>query len=492
MRKPHSQRGFCFALSLSFLIPLSAAGPASARLIDAIGDMDANTDHALLPAKLSGTGLYDNVASKDRKVTDGIIPFKVNVPLWSDGAHKQRWVQVPAGTKIIPTDTLNYVFPDKTVFIKNFAIDTIFGDTLSSILIETRFLVVRKNPGDGSPTTVGFTYKWRRDQLDADLVDFGGLDTLHQVQMSKTDKTKLAGKRWRYPAGFDCDACHSVRGVLGFNTPQLNDGKQLKALAAAGLLSADPLAGKTNTFRWRSFDDKTAGVTLEHKVRSWFGANCSHCHSDGSDFQACNHSFDYYRSPGNDIRDSSNYGYYVNKPSSDNMYSRLVAPGHPESSFVMRRITYRDTMEVDYSKGIAWNQGFTSMPPLATFQLDSTAVKSIQEWICSLKPGSGCAMPPVEPDRYYWDWNWRPFTVSAIRPNPHGLVTRSGFRAFFRGGELFVAGGRAGKAQLFDGSGRRVPLTRVAEGQYRLGYVPRAGAYFLRVGMDVAKLSYLP
>src|SRR5262249_53472861 len=45
------------------------------------------------PRKLSDSGLFDSVAG--HAMRPGVIPYSVNAPFWSDGAHKQRWLALP-------------------------------------------------------------------------------------------------------------------------------------------------------------------------------------------------------------------------------------------------------------------------------------------------------------------------------------------------------------------------------------------------------------
>ena len=51
-----------------------------------------------LPTTLSATGLFADTAQLAPK--PGLIDYDVNVPFWSDGARKQRWFALPAGTTI--------------------------------------------------------------------------------------------------------------------------------------------------------------------------------------------------------------------------------------------------------------------------------------------------------------------------------------------------------------------------------------------------------
>ena len=249
--------------------------PAGARLAPSITDFDGSRPETL-PAKLSHTGLYGDVASPTRTVTAGIVAFEVNSPLWSDGSRKERFISVPAGSKVTATDSDQYVFPDKTVLVKNFQIDSVHGDSATRFFVETRFLILRQT--QFGPVYLGLSYKWRRDQSDADLVDpDGGLDTVHRVKLGAVQK----GKRWRYPSQADCITCHFNRGVLGFMTPQLNRPSranpsinQLQALVAANVLSANPIAGKAEpTFRWGGLGEAAAppaGLSpAEWKARSY-------------------------------------------------------------------------------------------------------------------------------------------------------------------------------------------------------------------------------
>ena len=128
------------------------------------------------PATLSATGLYVNL-NANKNMIAAVQAFEVNSALWSDGSHKKRWFLLKPGTSIGFKEKVDYWdYPDSAVFIKNFSIDTITGDTLSRVLWETRFLILKKRaidpaaPAKKTDQWYGFSYKWRKDQKDADLV----------------------------------------------------------------------------------------------------------------------------------------------------------------------------------------------------------------------------------------------------------------------------------------------------------------------------------
>src|SRR5262249_841276 len=78
---------------------------------------------AAFPPKTSETGLF--ASTKDHVPAAGLIPYSVNAPLWSDHAHKERFLAVPGDGKIefdvvtypqpAPGAPPGWRFPDGTV-----------------------------------------------------------------------------------------------------------------------------------------------------------------------------------------------------------------------------------------------------------------------------------------------------------------------------------------------------------------------------------------
>jgi hypothetical protein len=68
-------------------------------------------DAPALPQHLRDTGLY----------ADEVRPFSPQYPLWSDGASKRRWIQVPGGTSIDATRPDAWEFPRGTKLWKEFS-----------------------------------------------------------------------------------------------------------------------------------------------------------------------------------------------------------------------------------------------------------------------------------------------------------------------------------------------------------------------------------
>jgi hypothetical protein len=139
-------------------IGVFAAFPASSGAAFNYFDPDSVNQ---VPALLSATGFYDNIATK--QITTRAVPFEVNSPLWSDAAGKKRWVLLKPGKSITYKDTTDYyTYPDSTVFIKEFAHDTVPGDTTTRILWETRLLILKKDTATKMDVWHGFSYRWNR------------------------------------------------------------------------------------------------------------------------------------------------------------------------------------------------------------------------------------------------------------------------------------------------------------------------------------------
>ncbi|MGI9244446.1 MAG: PQQ-dependent sugar dehydrogenase, partial [Verrucomicrobiales bacterium] len=326
----------------------------------------ASSNHPEPPALLSQTGAFSNTPA--RTPADTLIPYSPNAPLWSDGTLKQRYLAIPDRTQIGFDPTGNWSFPEGSVFIKHF--DSPDGDPL-----ETRFLI------HGSDANYfGYTYRWREDGSDADLLTKAESRTLNLADGSTL--------KWDFPSRAQCLQCHTAPTgrVLGLRTHQLNGelrypngttDNQLRSLDHIGLfstsLSEEAIAGFA-----RSYDIRDPHPPLQDRIRSYLDSNCSHCHQPGGVYA----SFDArFTTPltgqglinGGLIRDYGIDGQGVIRP-------RLV----PLSILHSRMAS----------------AGGSRMPPLATNQVDREAVRVISEWIHSLDPAEfpDNALPP--PDNY--------------------------------------------------------------------------------------------
>jgi uncharacterized repeat protein (TIGR03806 family) len=357
-------------------------------------------ERGAIPAALSQTGAFRDVRAL--VPASGLIPYVVNVPFWSDGAEKQRWMALPGGRSggggtIRFTPTGEWTFPEGTVFIKHF--DLTVDETRPSVRrrLETRLLV-----RTGSAGVYGVSYKWRADNSDADLIREGRPDSIDVRTTSGTQ-----ARRWYYPGPADCCQCHTraAGGVLGVNTRQLNGDftgmsgvkeNQLRTWSRLALFQPSLVESDLPRLSRLARAD-APGQSLDDRARSYLDANCAYCHRPGSapaDFDL------RYDTPlaaqrllGTPVRiDLGVDG------------ARAVAPNDPWRSAILTRMQ---------------TSGTTGMPPLAHEAIDHRAVELMRAWITSL-PGPPVLEPPtIKPKSGEYR---RSIRVTLAHPDPHAVI----------------------------------------------------------------------
>ena len=233
---------------------------------DAIGMIVVNGSE--LPKNFKSLGLFgsQNVSHP----MPSLVPYAVKVSLWSDGLDKERFIFVPAATKItIDKNTKKLVFPIGTILIKHFA--------EGSNPVETRVLVHASDD-----TWKMATYQWGPDD-DAIRVD--------KPKFTKVSAPDKKGNRLQSPN--ECKLCHSNGNsiVLGFQPDQLNGaafGATITPIqtiantpgAAARLFAPDVLeAIKAAPTRLDPYD---TGLSISLRARAYMDLNCATCHNPKS------------------------------------------------------------------------------------------------------------------------------------------------------------------------------------------------------------------
>jgi len=368
------------------------------------------------PRKLSETGLFAIV--QGHQVSSGLIPYSVNAPFWSDGAIKSRFIALPKEGRMEPADRWSWQFPEQTVLVKSFALETTAGDPRSQRWIETRLMT--KQQGEW----VGYSYRWLEDQSDALLVESPGRDEVFTIHGVDGNRSQI----WRYPSRTECMACHTRAAgfVLGLTTEQLNkthdygngiQANQLEAFETLGVLKTDWMTKAKDTLRrqleavgrsQRDIDDymnasqvadgqrkprsnQLLGAApdafpklcdpydstqdLGQRARAFLHSNCAYCHVEAGG--------------GNAQMDLSSYVALermkiINAKPTHHTFdiadAKLIAPGEPASSVLLHRVGTR---------------GPGQMPQLATSIVDSAAVEMLKEWVSKMKSSS--PEPPESP-----------------------------------------------------------------------------------------------
>lgn len=316
------------------------------------------------PRKLSESGLFASV--KEHRLLPGAIPYSVNSPLWSDGAFKARWIVIPASeenasSKIKLSDYKGWDFPEETVLVKSFALETEAGNPASRRWIETRFLT--KQQGEWA----GYSYRWNNEQTDAVLVADAGTDDVFPVHTSDG----IRQQKWHYPSRTECMVCHSRAAgfTLGLSTGQMDKPHDYGAHKENQLAVLEQLELAKKPAKKPKFEplvnphDKTADLT--RRAKSYLHANCAQCH---------------VRAGGGNSQIDLSYGTPLEKMNIidvkpmhhkfDLPEPRLIAPGEPDRSVLLHRMKIR---------------GSGQMPQLATFHQDEQAVELLTKWIRSLE-----------------------------------------------------------------------------------------------------------
>ncbi len=266
-------------------------------------DVSASTPEP--PATLSATGAFASLGTLEPR--DGLISFDPIAPLWSDRAKKYRYIAVPndmgidgdydlANEKIVFSETGPWTYPQGTVFVKHFSLPLDEGDPdnpATLFKLETRFIV---HGDDGE--YYGFTYKWRDDQTDADLIPAGDTISFQKnLTVTRSDDSTYV-QSWHFPTRTQCFDCHQPSSgfVLGPRARQLNrdwdystttgsssnasaavEANQLMTLDQLGILDRDISVSEVTTYLTSAnIADETA--TLEHRVLSYLDSNCANCH----------------------------------------------------------------------------------------------------------------------------------------------------------------------------------------------------------------------
>lgn len=328
------------------------------------------------PRLLSQTGVY---RSTDKNIVHpGLVPYRVNSPLWSDGAVKERFIGLPGDAKIEFQAKKSWEFPEGTVLVKTFSLPCVTRSDSELTRIETRLLVLQEGEW------YGYSYAWNDEQTDAVLVDAIGRDREYRVRSRKGESTR---QTWHYPSRAECMVCHSraQNYVLGLSVPQTNldceiEGQempQLERFRQLGMFqgkesSAPSPDSSVGRFEFPSpvaempslADPSDTTQPLESRVRSYLHANCANCHvKEGGGNSNIVLSFQATIDKTRLINTLPTHGTF------DLPDAMLVKPSSAAASILLHRMKLR---------------GRGQMPPLATSVVDGDSVEMIMRWIDSL------------------------------------------------------------------------------------------------------------
>ena len=296
---------------------------------------------------------------RDLALNDGVIPYDLNMPLFSDYALKKRFVYVPEGNPI-NFDTENVLdFPEKSVFIKNFY----YTENGIDNIIETRLLI--KKADGWQPET----YIWNEDQTKAERSVIG-------ATMNLTVTVNGSNETFSYliPNQNQCANCHALHGKTDLIGPRIQNlnrdytyssgtQNQIDYWVSQGVLESPDATVEIP--KWSSFNDTSNSIN--DRARAYLDVNCASCHrSSGS---AANSGFflDYYN------ENELSLGIYKTPVAAGNGsggFTYVIEPGNADESI----LTYRmNTSQIN-----------ARMPEIGRELIHQEGVQLIKDWINSL------------------------------------------------------------------------------------------------------------
>lgn len=319
------------------------------------------------PERLSELGLFEGLL-KELKPASGVVPYDLNVALFSDYAFKKRFVKLPAGEAALFNASEVFEFPAGTLLIKNFFYPLDFRDPEGPRrILETRILARTARGWEAWP------YVWNTEQTEA-YYDVAG-------QSLPVSWTHYDGRRksidYVVPNKNQCKQCHEFKGALSpigpaarhLNKAFVYEGagerNQLEFWAERGLLKDFP--GVENCETHPTLQDPSA--TTEAKARAYLDINCGHCHR--AEGQAANSGLFL------NIRENDPVKLGIRKPpvaagraAAHMRYS--IEPGAPEKSILIYRMASLDP-------GIM-------MPEMGRRTVDEEGLWLLKNWISRMNP----------------------------------------------------------------------------------------------------------
>ncbi|WP_262692419.1 SO2930 family diheme c-type cytochrome [Kordiimonas aestuarii] len=335
-----------------------ASEPASAEVNDA-ALMSAR------PAKLlSEYGLFSDAAHQ--APAEGVLPYTLINPLFTDYAHKFRFVYVPKGRKARYDNTEVMRFPVGTVLVKTFAYPADFRVPEENIqIIETRLLIHQERGWNA------WAYVWDDAQGDAVLKVAGKTLPVSWIDEAGAEQST----NYVVPNKNQCKGCHTFDKAftpIGPKARNLNrdfkyasgSANQLDHWASLGLLQGAPASAEAP----KAPDVTDAGASLDGRARAYLDINCAHCHR----LEGPASTSGLFLTAGEDNK--TTWGYKKRPVAAGRGSGGLaydIMPGEPDNSILVYRLNSVDP-------GVM-------MPEVGRTIVHDEGVALLKEWIASIE-----------------------------------------------------------------------------------------------------------
>jgi uncharacterized repeat protein (TIGR03806 family) len=309
----------------------------------------------------------------------GVLPFQPASSLFSDYAHKKRFVWMPNGVKATYNgDGKILEMPVGSALIKNFYYEHVQPSNTTK-LIETR-IMIRKATG-----WIFANYVWNDEQTEA-FLDLNG--SYKDISWTNENSTVM-NVNYRIPSEVQCITCHKTKEIInnteqtiyipiGIKPQNLNFNynygtevkNQLTKWIEAGYLENNfTLPAAANT----TVDYEDTSKPIDARARSYVDINCAHCHTDNKhcDYRPMRFAFSQTAGTNGD----TNMGVCVSTEDMQGFptnLAKIVAPGNVNKSMLYYRI---NTTNETYR-----------MPLHGRTLIHTEGVTLIEQWINSLSP----------------------------------------------------------------------------------------------------------
>lgn len=323
---------------------LALAGGVATRASDPAGVDAGLVAGDTMPRTLSAFGFFAD--AKAQVPAARVVPYRLNTPLYSDGADKLRYVFLPPGAQMAADGPGLLRLPVGSALIKTFA----FGAGAERRLIETRVLLHR--PGGW----VALPYLWNDAQTDATLAIAGA-----RVAVATPAGETIS---YRVPNKNQCKECHGLNGAVVPIGPKARNlsHEWLAQEVAAGRL--DTVPGDADALPlWEA----RGGQSAQKAARAYLDVNCAHCHRPGA--MASNSGLDLRW----EQQDLAALGVMkrpvaAGRGAGDLLYG--IVPGKPDQSIMVHRMNSTEP-------GVA-------MPELGKSTVDAEGVEAVRRWIAEM------------------------------------------------------------------------------------------------------------
>lgn len=272
------------------------------------------------------------------KPKENVLPYSVNMPLFSNYAAKDRFIYLPNENTMQFHSTDPFAMETGTILIKTFSYPYDKNNPqIGRQLLETRLLIKEDKQW------VPLNYIWNKEQTEAKL-NFVGKNIPVQWKDGHGKTKKI---NYIVPNINQCKNCHNRNNVIspiGTTAAQLNkqsrkiyEGRnQLDHFKAMNRLTH--FTNSKETFSFPSWDIPQSGNT-EQRARAYLDANCAHCHSTMGSAKNSGLFLNYHQ------KDKRARGIFkppvaAGKGSGNLNYD--IVPGHPEESILIYRIKSND------------------------------------------------------------------------------------------------------------------------------------------------------